>query len=189
MALWIVPAVLLAGCLALLTAVQVCAARRRVARKSDCLIVLGAKVHADGRLSTTLKDRCARAADAYHNGVAPAVIVCGGQGSDEPCTEADAMREELIRRGVPETAVLTEPDSVDTRQNLENAKRLMAANGWKTCAIVTSDYHVQRTLWIARDLGMTACGISAPTGDTFKRFMKTRLRESVSWVRYRLNKN
>ena len=188
MAIWIVPALLLAGCLALPTAVQICAARRRVARKSDCLIVLGAKVHEDGSPSTTLKDRCAAAADAYRNGVAPKVIACGGQGADEPCTEAEVIRAELTRRGVPETAVLTEPDSADTRQNLENAQKLMAENGWKTCAIVTSDYHVQRALWIARDLGMTACGIPSPTGGTLKRFVKTRLRESVSWVLYRLNK-
>lgn len=188
MLIWLVPAVLLAGCLALPTAVQVCAARKRSVRKSDCLIVLGAKVHEDGRPSTTLKGRCAAAADAYHGGVAPTVIACGGQGADEPCAEAEVIRAELARLGVPETAVLTEPDSVDTRQNLENARKLMTENGWKTCAIVTSDYHVQRALWIARDLGMTACGISAPTGDTLKRFMKTRLRESISWVLYRLNK-
>ena len=188
MEIWIVPAIVLAGCLALLTAVQVCAARKRTVRKSDCLIVLGAKVHEDGRLSTTLKDRCAAAADAYHSGVAPMIIVCGGQGSDEPCTEAQAMREELIHRGIPETAVLTEPDSVDTRQNLTNAKKLMTANGWTTCAIVTSDYHVQRALWLARDLGMHACGVGSPTGGTVRRFLKTRVREAVSWMFYRLNK-
>ena len=188
MAIWIVPALLLAGCLALPTAVQICAARRRIARRSDCLIVLGAKVHADGSLSRTLRGRCAAAADAYRGGIAPAVIACGGQGGDEPCAEAEAMRVELTRRGVPETAILPESDSANTHQNLSNAKKLMAENGWKTCAIVTSDYHVQRALWIARDLGMTACGIPSPTGGTLKRFVKTRLRESVSWVLYRLNK-
>ena len=99
------------------------------------------------------------------------------------------MRTELARHGVPDTVIVPEPDSVNTRQNLENARRLMTANGWKTCAIVTSDYHVQRALWLAGDLGMSMCGIGSPTGGTVKRFLKTRAREAVSWVLYLLNKS
>lgn len=180
-----VPVAVLAG---LVLAVQICAKKKRLARRSDCLIVLGAKVHPDGRLSHTLQFRCAAAAEAYRNGIASAVIVCGGQGEDEPVKEAEAMRAELMRLGVPEDAVLMEDASRNTRQNLLGAKALMEARRWKTCAVVTSDYHVQRALWIARDLGMDACGIPSKTARTWKRFCKTRFTESVSWIKYWIEK-
>lgn len=172
----------------LMLAVQLCAKKKWQARRSDCLIVLGAKVHPDGRLSHTLQYRCVAAAEAYRNGIAPAVIVCGGRGEDEPMSEAEAMRAELARLGVPESAVLTEAASQNTRQNLMGAKTLMDAQDWKTCAVVTSDYHVQRALWLARDLGMNACGIPSKTVRTLKRFCKTRFTESVSWIKYWIEK-
>lgn len=179
---------LLAVWIGLICAVQICTKKKRTARRSDCLIVLGAKVHPDGRLSHTLQYRCAAAAEAFQQGIAPTVIVCGGQGKDEPLTEADAMRAELVRLGVPERAILTEGISRNTKQNLENAKRLMERRGYRRCAVVTSDYHVARALWTARDLQMDACGIPSRTARTLKRFFKTRITESLSWIKYGLTR-
>lgn len=187
-ALGIFAGLCLIGALGLILAVQLCARKRRTARRSDCLIVLGAMVHPDGRLSHTLQFRCAAAAEAFRNGIAPVVIVCGGQGRREPIPEALAMRAELMRLGVPECAILIDAASRDTRQNLTCAKALMDARQDRSCAIVTSDYHVQRALWIARDLHMDACGIPSRTARTWKRWIKTRITESVSWIKYALRR-
>lgn len=174
--------------IALIAAVEITALKPGTVRKSDCMIVLGAKVRPDGSLSRALQYRCAAAAAAFHGGIAPVVIVCGGRGKDEPCTEADSMRAELMRLGVSGAAVITETESRNTRENLANAKAWMCAAGVKTCVIVTSDYHVARALWLARDLDMDACGVPAETARTPGCFLRTRTREAVSWILYFLRK-
>ena len=174
--------------LSVLTAVCVCAGRTWVPEKSDCIIVLGAHVWMDGRLSNALTYRCEAALDAWKDGVAPVIIVCGAQGRDEPTTEAAAMRQWMLDRGVPEDAVIAEDTSVNTRENLINARSIMAANGWRTAALCTNNYHLTRALWLARDLGLDATGIAAPSTKDALSFARGRLRETCSWILYFLRK-
>lgn len=182
--LWILlraAALLLCG---LLAAVCICAHLRREARPSDCIVVLGAKVHPDGSLSRTLRWRCDRAWEAWRDGVAGDIIVCGGRGGDEPCSEACAMAVRLRELGAPDDRIVREDASRNTMENLRGAGQIMAARGWRTAAIVTSDYHLQRALWIARDLGMDACGIAAKSNPKMYKRVKCRLREMASWMLY-----
>ncbi|MBR1560692.1 MAG: YdcF family protein [Clostridia bacterium] len=174
--------------LTVLTAVCLSAGRTWVPEKSDCIVVLGAHVWMDGRLSNVLTYRCEAALDAWRNGVAPAIIVCGAQGSGEPTTEAAAMRAWMIGHGVPEDAVVAEDRSVNTLQNLENARAIMEARGWKKAAVCTSNYHLRRALWLARDVGLDATGIAAPSTRDPVSFARGRLRETCSWILYFLRK-
>lgn len=167
-----------------LTAVCVCAGRTRTASPADCIIVLGARVWPDGRLSTALLHRCERALEAWNNGLAPAVIACGGQGGGEPVAEGDAMRGWLMDAGIPGDRVIAETKSVNTVENLRYAREIMEENGWKSAVVVTNDYHVERALWIARDVGVRATALAAPSPDTLGARTVARLRESVSWVLY-----
>ena len=98
------------------------------------------------------------------------------------------MRAFLVERGVPETDVYLEDQSVNTKQNLENARAIMQAQGWKTAAIATSDYHLTRAMWLARDLGIEACGIPAPQPVRLAVKISNYARESASWVLYALRK-
>jgi len=170
------------------TAVCVCAGRERNIRPCDCLIVLGARVWPDGRMSNALRYRCESALKAWKAGVAPNIIVTGGQGEDEPDAEASVMREYFIQNGVPETDVFAEDVSVNTIENLSNAREIMRQKGWTTAALVTNDYHVERALWIARDVGVDACGIAAPSPDRLSSKLFCRFRESLSWVLYALRR-
>ena len=36
----------------------------------------------------------------------------------------------------------------------------MDERGWTSAIVVTSDYHLQRALWLARDAGIEASGIA-----------------------------
>lgn len=174
---------LLAG-LALVGAVCVCAHLPRRAQNADCLIVLGAKVHPDGRLSHSLQYRCEAALRARQAGVARVIIACGGRGGNEPCTEAEAMRRFMLERGLPAADVICEDRSTNTVENLRNARAFMEAHGFRRAALVTSDYHLTRALWIARDAGLDVCGISAASPLRPLHYLKARLRESVSWLLY-----
>ena len=171
-----------------LTEVCVSAMDRTPPRPSDCIIVLGARVWPDGRLSNSLEYRCESALEAWQNGVAPEIIVCGGKGANEPEIEAVAMKRWLTARGVPEALIHTDETSANTVENLENARAIMQANGFATAAVCTSDYHLRRALWIARDAGIAATGIAAKSPKKLDTLISNRLRESCSWVLYWLRK-
>ena len=164
--------------------VCICAHRRRDLHAADCIVVLGAKVHADGRLSHTLRWRCERGLELWRDGLSGELILCGGRGGDEPCTEAFAMAEYLRARSVPGARLYLEDRSVNTVENLRNAQRIMAEEGWSSAILVTSDYHLQRALWLARDLGMDVCGAAAKSNPRPMKRVKARLRECVSWMLY-----
>lgn len=151
---------------------------------SDAIIVLGARVYPSGRLSPTLQFRVDRAKQLFDQGQARYIVVCGAQGRDERRPEADSMAEYLIEAGVPENRILRDPDSFDTVQNLRNAQSLMAGHDLATAIVVTSDYHLTRSLWIAREVGLDACGAAAPGPDSAYKFVEAHFRETVSWVNH-----
>ena len=149
----------------------------------DALIVLGAQVKPDGTLSLQLQWRLDAAVKAWK--AQPCwVVVCGARGSNEPVEEAYAMRDYLIRQGVDAQWILTDPDSYNTRQNINNAVNLLADKRVERVAIVTSDYHVPRAMAIAEDAGLDACGIPAPTKLGMRFWLKNHGREGLAWIKY-----
>ena len=174
--------------LSVLTAVCVCAGMEYRTEPSDCIIVLGAHVWEDGRLSNALTYRCEAALEAWKKGIAPTIIVCGAQGRGEPSTEAEAMRGWMLEHGVPEDRVILEPESVNTLQNLSNARDIMASRGYRTAAVCTNNYHLRRALWLARDVGIEATGIAAPSTKDPVSFVRGRVRETCSWILYFLRR-
>lgn len=171
-----------------LLAVCLCAHRKRRAQTADCVIVLGARVRPDGSLSRTLRHRCEAAEEVWRRGDAARVIVCGGQGRDEPCSEASAMAAHLLGAGVPESAIFREDQSTNTQENLRFAREIMLRQGFSRAALVTSDYHLTRALWIARDQGVRACGVAAKGSDQPMHILKSRIQETMSWWLYLFRK-
>lgn len=174
--------------LSVLTAVCVCAGRRYEPRAADCIVVLGAHVWMDGRMSNALTYRCEAALQAWRDGLSPYIIVCGAQGRSEPEPEAAAMRRWMIAQGVPEDRVIAEDRSVNTLENLQNARAIMERRGLHTAAVCTSDYHLTRALWLARDVGLPATGIPARSTRDAISFARGRIRETCSWILYAIRK-
>jgi uncharacterized SAM-binding protein YcdF (DUF218 family) len=152
--------------------------------KRDAIIVLGARIMPDGELSTTVLHRVQTALKAYQDGYGKLLIVCGAKGRDEPETEAGAMARWLREHGVPESDIVVEDTSTDTIENLQNAKAAMDARRLATAIVVTSDYHLTRALWLAKDQGLDAIGAAAPGNITWGQRIESRFRESLSWVNY-----
>ncbi len=148
--------------------------------KGEAIIVLGAQVKENGELSLQLRLRLEKALEAWNARPRP-IVVCGGQGSNEPCTEADAMAEYLTAHGVPGEMILKDTGSINTYQNIANAAELLG-DQVKDVLIVTSDYHMPRSLAIARDAGFNAWGIPAKTMNEY--WLKNHAREALAWVKY-----
>jgi uncharacterized SAM-binding protein YcdF (DUF218 family) len=148
----------------------------------DAIIVLGAQVKPDGSPSVQLSWRLDAAAEAWRQKKVP-VVVCGAQGKDEPMPEAVAMKQYLMDKGVAEEDILTDPESFNTRQNLENAGKLLKGrSGVQRVLIVTSDYHVPRSMALARDQGYDAVGLGSPCKQEY--WLKNHAREALAWLKY-----
>jgi uncharacterized SAM-binding protein YcdF (DUF218 family) len=109
-------------------------------------------------------DRVLYAAKLYREGKAPRIILSGGRvewdGSNNLPESAD-MAELLKTMGVPETAMVQEPTSRNTRENAVNTKQIMDQQGIRKILLVTSALHMPRSLRIFQKLGIDA--IPAPT--------------------------
>ena len=118
--------------------------RRTAPSSIPHIIVLGAKTG-----SPILAARVDTAADYLRESPSAVAIVSGGQGADEPESEAAWMRARLISAGIPDTRIIPEDKSVSTFQNMRFSAALFmpAASG---IAIVTDDFHMFRARCIAR---------------------------------------
>lgn len=147
----------------------------------DAIVVLGAQVKKDGSLSVQLQWRLDAALQAWREH--PVVMVtCGAQGRDEPAPEGEVMRQYLLSQGVPEDQVFSDPDSRNTRENIDHAKRLLDGKGVSRVLIVTSDYHLPRAMALAEDAGWDASGLGADTKPEY--WIKNYGREALSWIKY-----
>lgn len=185
---WIILPVLLAVFIFICIIVYVCIQERSVPsavprdEDYDAIIVLGAQVTPDGTPSVQLGWRLDSAYEAYMQKAVP-VVVCGARGKDEPMTEAEAMKKYLVGKGIPEECILMDPDSFNTNQNLKNAASLLEKiPGIHRVLIVTSDYHVSRSLAIASDLGFEASGLGSPCKPEY--WLKNHAREALAWCKY-----
>ena len=143
----------------------------------DYLMVLGASVYADGP-SPALTRRINAVMDCLDQHPDAVIIASGGQGRNEPISEAQCIRDELVKRGVDPGRIVMEDKSTDTRENMIYSRALIdrpdAAVG-----IVTNNFHIWRSLRMARRAGLTnAHGIAAEyTGPTLLHFM---VRETIA---------
>lgn len=168
---------------ALFIAVCLCALRGRKLKSADCILILGAKVRPDGSMSHALRFRCDRALEAWQAGAAKTIIGCGGLCSG-PASEASVIRAYLLEKGVPDACIIMEDQSVNTWENLAFARRIMEERGMQKALMVTSDYHLTRALWMAKKQGLHAVGIASLSSRKPSLFMRTRLRECISWILY-----
>lgn len=128
----------------------------------DYVIVLGAQVKKD-RPSLALLHRIETAADYLKANPDTIAILSGGQGDDEPRSEAECMQEELLAMGIEPERLILEDQSTDTVENflysLEYVDDPDAEMGF-----ITSNFHVFRAGGIAKQqTGQEISGIAAPS--------------------------
>lgn len=151
----------------------------------DAIVVLGAAVH--GReLSNTLASRLDAAADYHARNPTALIVVSGGQGPQEDVTEASAMREYLIARGLPPSAIVEENRSTSTEENFAFSKQILDARlapGYRV-AYVTNEFHVYRAGRIARSAGMIATHTHSSTPWYFwpTSYLRECLAVGASWA-------
>jgi len=122
---------------------------------ADAIVVLGCRVLPSGRPTTAAARRAARAADGYFAGIAPCVVASGGRRWGA-LIEADMLRRELLRAGVPDSAVTRELWSLTTHENAIFSAELLRRLGAHRVAVVTCEWHIGRAIANFRAAGVDA---------------------------------
>jgi uncharacterized SAM-binding protein YcdF (DUF218 family) len=145
--------------------------RYRHTTTPDALVILGSGL-IRGEVPPLLRSRLDKALAIYKSvpdgARRPMLIPSGGQGSDEPRPEGEAMAEYLIAQGAAATDVHPETMSTSTRENLFYSREIQASAGREgSTLVVTNNYHVLRAALLARAAGSDAQVIGSPTAAYF----------------------
>ena len=156
------------------------ASRQDDARKAQAIIVLGAAQY-DGRPSSVLAARLDHAADLYHRGIAPVVVVTGGNQPGDRFTEAAASANYLASKGVPGDAIERETTSTNSYDELAAAARFLRTQHINDVILVSDPFHAYRIDLIADDVGLNGHVSPTPTSPLsgFSEF-QAMLRETVA---------
>ena len=143
----------------------------------DYVVVLGAKVNANGP-SVSLWDRICAAyeyAEAHPDTI---LILSGGQGTDEPITEAECMFRELYSLGIDIDRLWIEDLATSTWENLQFSLGMIEHETGQRPAkigVLSSEYHLFRASLFAKACGVEFVGIPARTsrwGQRINHFMR-----------------
>jgi vancomycin permeability regulator SanA len=123
----------------------------------DCILVLGCYVRPDGVPSDMLADRLTQGIALYKNGSAPKLLMSGDHGRTE-YNEVGAMKATALNAGIPSSDIFMDHAGFSTYESVYRAKEVFGA---EKILIVTQEYHLYRALHVARELGVSAYGVSA----------------------------
>ncbi len=133
----------------------------------DYIIVLGAQMKEAGP-SAVLQFRLDAACDYLMANEDTVCIVSGGQGRNEPCTEAEGMYRYLTEKGIDPQHIVKEDKSTDTAENIAYSAALIG-DLESSVGIVTNNFHVFRGIHLAKAAGFKdVCGIAARSNVYFQ---------------------
>lgn len=134
--------------------------RRDEARPADAIVVLGARVEADGRPGSDLTSRTYHAVDLWLAGYAPNIICTGGF-KDERLSAAAVCRRFAVALGVPPERIVLADGSTNTIEDAHATAQVMAERGWRTAILVSHPLHLFRARWLFSRAGVAT--VTSPT--------------------------
>lgn len=120
-------------------------------RNLPYILVLGARVMGT-KVSDSLKRRLDRAVQYMMDNPETIAVVSGGQGPGEDVTEAQAMKEYMVYKGIQGERILMEDRSMTTKENFQFSKSF-AGNGKEAVGIISNNFHMYRACAYAKRAG------------------------------------
>ena len=143
-------------------------------KNSDAILVLGAGLR-NGKPSPVLKDRLDMAYKLYEDGYSKKIIVSGDHGK-KYYDEVNVMKNYLLDKGVDSNNIFMDHAGFSTYDSVYRAKEIFLAN---KIIIVTQQFHLYRSLYIAKQLKLDAVGVSATLRD-YSGSVKFEIREILA---------
>lgn len=172
-------------CFGALLGLVLAGSHNNIAGDPQVMVILGCKLE-DWGPSWMLKDRLDKALEYLEDHPDMTVVVSGGQGSNEPDTEAQGMADYLADHGFARENILLEPESHNTWQNLNYTAQRLEENGYDIrdgILIVSNGFHLTRARMLADRIGYNNISVlAAPSSHTPSR-LKMYIREPIALVK------
>lgn len=149
------------------------------------MIILGCQVK-DWGPSILLRDRLDEALEYLKDHPDMTVVVSGGQGSDEPTSEAQAMADYLEEHGFSRENILLEDQSHNTMQNFAYSKALLEQNGYdleQGILVVSNGFHLTRARMLAGRAGFVEVSTLAAPSSHLPSRLHMYVREPLALVK------
>ncbi len=134
--------------------------------EKDFLLILGCRVRGT-EAEETLRMRAERAAEYLKEHPDTVAIACGGiVHDDQLISEAQAIEEILLSKGIGKERIIREDKSTTTVENFKNAKRIIEEGGNINnfrLALLSSEFHLMRARLIAKKAGLDCETVPAPS--------------------------
>jgi len=128
---------------------------------AEVILVPGARVHPDGRLSRSASERVRTAAGLHAAGWAPLVLLTGGAPDGGP-VEAEQMALEAERSGIPASALLLETASKNSWENADFSAVALHRRRLTRAIVVTHGFHTRRIKRALLRRGILATAFPVP---------------------------
>lgn len=152
----------------------------------EAMVILGCLIYAEDRPSVMLQDRLDKALAYLADHPDMTVVVSGGQGPEEPTSEARAMADYLEKHGFPRENILLEDRSHNTWQNLTYTAQCLEEAGIDPkdgIVIVSNGFHLARARMLARRAGFEDVSTLAAPSSHMPSRLKMYIREPIAMVK------
>jgi len=153
---------------------------------AEAIVVFGAAQY-DGRPSPVFKARLDHANELFRQGLAPVVITTGGSAADPKFSEGGVGHDYLMRKGIPESALIAETQAHDTAESAERVAAIMRANHMNSCLAVSDAYHMFRIRKLLTHQGLQVFLAPRPDSKPKSPWLSTVavMKESASYLLWR----
>ena len=153
---------------------------------ADAIVVFGAAQY-DGRPSPVFKARLEHAQQLFRKGLAPVVITTGGAAADPKFSEGGVGHDYLMRKGVPESALIAETQASDTAESAVRVAAIMHENHMTSCLAVSDAYHMFRIRMLLAHQGLHVFLVPRPDSRPRSAWLSALalMKESASYLLWR----
>ena len=151
----------------------------------DAIVVLGGGVDPDGVPSFSTRRRVLGAVRLLLAGQSRALIFSGGPETNPAgLRAADLMQAHALSLGAPAEALILEPRSVSTFENLRFGFAIAEQHGLTRLAILTDAFHLERARHLAAYFGrpdVVPVAVGGLRADTMPHRVWSIVREALAW--------
>jgi uncharacterized SAM-binding protein YcdF (DUF218 family) len=156
-------------------------------RPADAIAIFGAAEY-DGHPSPVFRARLDHGLALYRQGIAPMVVTLGGAG-DEDHSEGGVGHDYLLAQGIPESRIIAETQSGNTKESAERLAVIARANRLQRIVVVSDGTHMFRIHALCGQEGLDVYTSPRPPGKSITRWQATQRlwHEIASYTAWRLH--
>lgn len=130
--------------------------------KEDAVIVLGKGLDGE-KVPINLANRLDKAIEYHKKNPSALIIVSGGNVKSENLTEAQAMYDYLLSKGIPQDIIIKEDKSKTTYENFVFSTEILKEKFGEdySAAFVSNSFHIWRAERLAKSLGINVTHLGA----------------------------